>query len=144
MSSSEEISISPTEGDGRAAEVPEGRRVACVKCKARPQFPVPHTALHEKQYYCITCRYPPCDTPGCDTPRPQHTKANIFNLPSWLCEECCETAVFQCLNYTLRVPRTQLVDSKPSPDSDLLSGLAIVIFHQDPDCMIFPIVRLPR
>ena len=60
----------------------------CVKCNCRPIIPVPHTAFHNGKYYCISCRYPPCDTPGCGAPRGQHSKNNIFCKPRWKCNAC--------------------------------------------------------
>ena len=59
----------------------------CVKCNARPPVPASHTSYHNGKYYCISCRYPPCDTPGCSNPRKQYAQYNVFNTPKSTCQE---------------------------------------------------------
>ena len=59
----------------------------CIVCTARPDFAVPHNAIHTGSYWCTRCKFPPCSA-GCGTPRPEKTKNHVQVMPDWVCPAC--------------------------------------------------------
>ena len=60
---------------------------ACARCSTRPWKPPTAMHLHDGQYVCQSCRYPPC-TGGCGTPRPDKRSYSVFHMPKWTCADC--------------------------------------------------------